>query len=249
MAELKLATVCRNCNFYDTRTNGCSIGMLERFIQAGANVTPSIDGEGPVIHRVCQYRRTEGSYPDDLDLRLIKLNEEVYIRGCIIIVAEDEDSLVNTINALSCTNGISKFKIVVAHSHIKASRVQEICKKEISFAEYSCVKCFVFEPEKIINEAFRRGQNGYMFVVRSSMEIDPLMIDKVNHAVNSRLERILHVEPIDDSYHMAVTSAIAYKAFRGDIGMSIAEKLRSVEQGDGESFIRTWEQINESYSS
>lgn len=248
MAELKLATVCRNCDFYDSKTSDCSIGILERFIQAGAKVTPSIDGEGPVIHRVCQYRRNKGSYPDDLDLTLSELKKEVYIRGCIIIVAEDEDSLVNTAKALSVTKNISRFKIVVAHSQIKPSIIQEICKKELSFADYSCVKCFVFEPEQIIKEAFKRCKNGYMFVVRSSMEIDPLMIDKVNCAVNLNLERILHVEPIDDSYHMAVTSAIAYKAFRGDIGMSIAEKLRSV-QDCGDEFIRKWEQINESYSS
>jgi len=248
MAELKLATVCRKCSFYEPKTQDCSIGILERFKRVGAEVTQSIDGEGPVIHRVCQYRRTDNSYPDDPNLKIAKLNEEVYIRGCIIVIAEDEDSLVRTARSLSRVTGISRFKIVVAHSQMKASKVQDICEQEISFTDFSCVKCFVFEPERIINEAFKRARNGYIFVVRSSMETDPLMIEKVNHLINLKLERVLHIEPIDDSYHMAVTAALAYKAFRGDIGAAIAEKIRGVQSQGSESFVRTWEDVNELYS-
>lgn len=252
---VKLATFCKECCFYlpDRKDDSsCFRGYIKKFRDAGAEITISEDEDSAhIIHRVCPSRRVE-QWLDGRSLAEAnkQLNSEIYIFGSITIIVNDIESFKTTLLKLKDVKNINRFKLVIAHgSEIQSAEIKPICQDLIDFTEYTCIKAFVFEPELIINEAFKRAKNGYILILRSDKDFDINIIDKIDNIVNRRLEKLLHIEPIDDSYHQSASMAIVYKAFKGDIGFSIGEKIRHLETEQGtDKMTMTWEEVNEKYS-
>lgn len=247
---VKLATFCQECSFYSCGSGKCQTGALEKFIQIGTQVEYTSDeNRYPVIPRICPYRRTDLQHEefDGEDYLAHVVTNEVYIAGSIVLIAENLDDLQRTIDRLSQVKRIDRFKIVVAHpSSLMAKDVMQVCNDCLTFTEYTCVKSWLAEPQQIILEAFKRSKNGYMFILDASKDFDVLMIDKLNKLVNIELMPVLHVKPVDDSYHQSVTMSVIYRTLNGDCGLRVSEKIEEIMQEENvSSKILTWEQIDE----
>lgn len=249
---VKLATFCRECCFYQPDQEGtkkCFRGFIDKFEQVGTEVIYD-QSEGVIIPRVCPSRRTHDLLGElSLEEYSELVNDEIYIFGSIIVIVESIADLEKTLIKFKGVKRISRFKFVIVHPvSVKASDVSSMCSRLLDYADYTCVKAFVHETDLIINEGFKRSKNGFMFIINAGKEFDTEMIDKVNYLVNEKLVKLLHVEPIDQSYHQSVSMSIIYKALKGDSGFTIAEKLREIaENQKTDTRLMTWEQVNAEY--
>jgi hypothetical protein len=241
---VKLATFCQECCFYSNEK--CATGALDKFVSM--NTPVEYTDQGPIVTRVCPYRRTEAqkssSRSEDY---LQEVMNEIHITGSIVLIAQSEQDLRTAIVKLSQVREINRFKIVVTHSTVLlAKNVLEICQELLTFTNYVCVKSLLHEPQQIIMEAFKRSKNGYLFILDASKDFDVLMIEKLNTLVNVRLIPVLHVKPVDDSYHQSATMSVIYKALNGDWGLRVSEKIEEImQEEDVRSKVLTWEEVNE----
>lgn len=244
----KLGTFCKNCTFYDNKNKSCYLRYVEQFESEGANVQWS--DQGPVIDRVCPARRGLDWCVDlTLSEKEQKLKDELNIFGTIILLAEDLDSLENSLQTLKTINNIEKFKIVICHKdEITSADIKSKCEV-IDFAEYRCVKCFISNDIQMYDEAFKRAKNGFTFFLKSSEEIDPLIIDKMNYAINYQLKRILLVEPYrEEDIHGMVVMSIVHQWLKGNLQANIADKIEAIsEEQNIQAPITSWEKLNELY--
>jgi len=248
---VRLGTYCNQCCFFNFNNKECFRGLLDIYKDNGATI--QVNDDNVIIDRVCMSRRTYDWLGDmTLEQASTKASNEIYIHGSIILVSSSLDHLRKCLETLKTIKNISKFKLIITHSSaIRSSDVLNLCDSLVDYTEFICMKTFISEPEVITYEAFKRANNGYIFILDTSKDFDPLFIDKVNHTVNIKLHRLLHVEPIDEAYHQSVSMAIIYKVLKGDIGLSISSKINELVENQDNKFdqIKTWGQINEQYSS
>jgi len=238
---VKIGTSCTNCCFLDENTN-CKLGLLDVFKDRGAEIT--IDNDSVSLDRLCQYKRQSDWQSDKSDNEkndIIK--QEVYIKGTIVLITDNEDDLQNTISKIK---NISNFKVIILYSNIKISKMLEICgnTKDI---EYKMIMIADTDISKQIYLSLKFAKNGYLFIIDCSKEIDDNMIDKVNTIVNKKMFRVLHIEGTD-GIHQSVNMIHLYKWVKGDLEIPIKDKLLDIAEQEGsDSQIYTWKEVNEQY--
>ena len=245
---VKLGTFCSYCCFYDTLNKKCGHNIIDTFKERDAEIDFDEYGNH-TIDRVCQYKRDENwqtqmPMKDKLELS----RQEVYLRGTIIIIANQAENLNKTIDHLNTMKNIENFKLVVLYSEIRFQEVMEIAKSKIK-SKYHLVSIKNNDIDLQVYRSLKFSQNGYLFILDSNLDIDENIIDKVNHFVNKKMYRLLHIKPSNKALHQSVSMVGLYKWLKGDLQFDFSEKLNNIaEEEQSDSQVFDWEDINEAYS-
>jgi len=247
MDQAELGTHCKEC-FFLSEDKKCKYGILDRFIETGAKT--NLDSEGnPSVSRICQYERdSEWAKNKTEEEQLSALKEEMYIRGSILLIAKNKESLIETIKKLNKQAFVTNFNFIIIYDNIKSSDMLEICGNNIK-SEYICNKVTFFESNAYyIYKNVKYFKNGFLFILECEKDFDDLLIDKVNNVINNKLLRILHVSNNAD-LHESVNMIHIYKWLKGDLQIPMRDKLRNItNEEQTESQIFTWKEVNEHYS-
>lgn len=239
----KLATFCKDCCFF--KNNECLHGLLDVFKDRGANII--LEEDSPVIDRVCQYRKTLDWNVDKNDAEKISIrNDEVYIKGTIIVIANDIEKLKLSINKLNDFHKIKNFKIIVIYNKIKSKELLNICSDLKT--EYKCMLYFN-DLNLQIYRSLEFAKNGFLFIIDSNQQIQDDLIDKVNYVINKKLFRVLHISN-DGNLHESVNMIHMYKYIKGDLDIPIRDKLLDIEEEEKPAYsqVFSWKEIDEQYS-
>lgn len=247
---VRLGTFCNECCFYQKDSKTCYRGYLDTFKNRNAEI--QWEEDGPKIDRVCPSRRTiEWSDGKNL-IQCDKLvNEELYIKGSIILICNDINNLSKTLESLDNIDKIENFNIIVAHEDsIQLNDVAKLCNEKISNTTFSCIKNYEQDVKYILFESFRKSaKNGYVFILDCDKDFDRQMFKKINNLVNHDMYRLLHVNGVDNTIHQQVTMSGIYKWLKGDILYSISDKINEIaDQQKTDPQIMTWDEINEIYN-
>lgn len=248
MAQIKLGTQCNQCGYYN---NGCTLGILDAFKEAGAEV--ELTENGHVVDRVCPYRRLP-EWTQNNDLKT--LINEVHVSGTIVIICKDDlDDLSNKLNIIKRLYQIEKFKIVIVHFETTSRKaILDIAKLHLEDSQYTAMQVFreSFDEnsqvslKQIADESFKRAKNGYLFFLETGYAFDKNMVNKVNIIINEQMHRLLYIPATDGEVHGMVCMAPLYKVIRGHKITDIQDKIESMaEEANCSTGIMTWTQINE----
>lgn len=238
-----IMTKCNGCCFFNSEDGSCKQKLHDVFREANAKVE-TIDGVC-LIDRICQYRR-EDDWERDLSLedKIKTCQDEVFISGTIILIADSLDSLSNAIDKL--VGQKDQFKFIILYKNIKYNDLLEICGN--SFEQYKLINYLTDDIAYHIHQSLKHARNGYVFVLDCNKNIDESIIDKINHVVNVKLMRLLHV-PGSDGLHESVSMIHIYRWLKGDLGVSFEAKLLDISlQEESDPQILTWKEVNEKYS-
>ena len=238
-----IMTRCNGCCFFNSEDGSCKQKLHDVFRKANAKIE-TVDGVC-LIDRICQYRREE-DWNSDLSLEdKIKIcQDEVYISGTIILIADNLDSLSNAIHELSGSK--DKFKFIILYKNINYNDLLEVCGN--SFEQYKLINYLTDDISYHVHKSLKHARNGYLFVLDCNKNIDASIIDKINHIVNIKLMRLLHVLG-SDGLHESVSMVHIYRWLKGDLGVSFESKLLDISsQEDSDAQILTWKEVNEKYS-
>lgn len=238
-----IMTKCNGCCFFNSEDGSCKQKLHDVFREANAKVE-TVDGVC-LIDRICQYRR-EDDWESDLSLedKIKTCQDEVFISGTIILIADSLDSLSNAIDKL--VEQKDQFKFIILYKNIKYNDLLEICGN--SFEQYKLINYLTDDIAYHIHQSLKHARNGYVFVLDCNKSIDGSIIDKINHVVNIKLMRLLHV-PGSDGLHESVSMIHIYRWLKGDLGVSFEAKLLDISlQEESDPQILTWKEVNEKYS-
>jgi hypothetical protein len=252
---VKLGTFCEECCFYNPDKRTCKHGMFDRFKNAGAEVLnlKKNSEEHVKIDRVCVFRREPEWLEENKDKDISELlKNETYIKGSIMILCENVDHLEVCLSKIVTMPNVQNFKIVIVHSKTVASQeVRRISDAILVNLNYTCIKLFDEAIDQYaFNEAFKRANNGFCFMINASFDFDVNMIEKLNYIINKKLERVIYVEPKMGEYHQSCCLAIMFKHLKGFKFDSLKNKIityteETSEDAELKTFITDWETINE----
>jgi len=239
----KLGTFCNECCFYNPDKKDCSHGLIDMFTQREATI--EWNNDGPVIDRVCRYRRTR-DWNEGLSLEeKIKLSEEeVFLSGSIILLVENIDNLKEIFSKLKDA-AKNRFKFIISHQ-CKLGPLLEITKELDIHASFVRSLDEDVSDKKRVFDCLKHLKNGYIFIFNCSKEIDYAVFEKVHNFTNRLMHRVLHIEAIDQKLHQSVSMAHIYKWLNGDMMESFSNKLKNIaseESSDPQIF--NWKEINE----
>lgn len=237
---VKLGTICNECVFYEDIGKECSVGKLKKFEEIGAEVV--WETTGPVIDRVCLYRRpfswaahkTSAECED-------QVKEEVYVKGTILLLAEDLGDLKKILDLLRGIKNINNFRLIINHSERISRESMESFTSDLDFDDFLCMLSFEEDMSRRTYDCFKKSKNGLFIILDCSKEVDGLFIDKLNHFLNEEMVKAAHIKPIDGN-HLSVTSVIMYKHLYGDLEQPIAVKMADLDSGN---MVFSWEDVNE----
>jgi len=239
---MAIGTHCNECVFYQ-EDKSCYLGNIETFRKSGARIEENPDIQ---IDRICQYRRkygwenVNGTTLDLLSLKE-KVESEVYIFGTILILVKDIESLRQKIHQLSKVKNIKRFLVLISHdATIPQNQVKEE-SRAIDYTDYRCILHLEGELTKNVLEDFKKSKGGFFFVIESDKQMSDSLIEDVNSLINVRLSRTAHIAPTS-GLHQSVTISTIYDYVFGDVGETVANKLRETDGGD---MVKTWEEVYE----
>lgn len=229
----KLGTSCKECSHFNKDDKSCNIGLHPIFKERGADIT-YLDGD-VTIDRICPYKNK-----DPLD------DKDVYIFGTIILLANTKEELESTIKKLNENDNIERFKIIVLYKNIPYHEILDICINNIK-SSYKIVKMTTDDIPYQIYKSLKYAKNGMLFILECCREIEENLIDKVNHIINKKLYRVLHIHH-NDELHQSVSMVHLYKWIKGHLGETMRFKLDDIANQEGsDAQIYTWKEINEQY--
>lgn len=239
-----LGTYCGNCCFCEKEPFSCQLNLLETFAARGAR----IDKENLTIDRICQYKRPSAWNVDKPhEERMLLCQDDVYISGTIVLIANKQENLESTILKLNKNNNIDKFTFIVIYSDMQYINVFNICGNTIR-GKYRLIHAIDKNISMQILKSLSSARNGYLFILDTNLDFDDHMIDKVDHVVNKKLFRLLHI-PGSSDLHQSVSMIHLYKYIKGDLQLPFKEKIIDIAgQENSDTQILTWEQINAEYS-
>jgi hypothetical protein len=220
--------------------------LLDTFRERGSEII--LEDNNPVIDRVCPYRRTKDWQVDQSITEKMEIcNNEVYIMGTIIVIANDIKNLSQALDRLNSFSNINRFKIIIIYNKIKYRELKDLCDEKIK-NDYKCLLYFN-ELNLQIYRSLEFAKNGFLFIVDSNKEIRDDLIDKVNNLVNKKLFRVLHISNKGD-LHESVNMIHIYKYIKGDLGIPIYDKLLDIEKEEQavNSQVFDWKEVDEQYS-
>lgn len=244
-----IGTYCGDCCFYNNLEKTCKQNILDIFKNDGSEIL--WNESGPSVDRVCQYKRLD-EWADKNELKTIDekiqlCKNEIYLRGTIVLLAEDIDSLRTTVDKLATVENIKNFKILIIYRNIKYVDILTTCGSNLK-SEYKIINNINNDKPYQIYKALEFAKNGYLFIIDCQKEFDEKCIDKINYAVNIKMLRLLHVIGTDDM-HQSVSMLHLYKWLKGDLECNFADKLKDIaQQEDSNAQTLTWKEIDEQYS-
>lgn len=245
---VKLGTFCGFCCFYDPEKKTCGQDLIKVFQSRNAEIKFD-ENENHTIDRLCQYRRNiDWNENKSIDEKIEICKNEIYVKGTILIVANSIDNFEKTIDKIKDIKNISNFKLIVIYDSIKFIDLKNSIENRIKI-KYNLASIKNNNIYYQIYRSLKYAQNGYLFIIDSNKEIENNMIDKVNSFVNKSMYRMLHIKPVDDSFHQSVSMIGIYKWLKGDLQFKFADKLTSIakeENSDSQTF--TWEEVNNAYT-
>ena len=231
---VKLGTSCKDCYNFDNKRKTCSKGLYKVFLGRNAEVTFLEDDV--TIDRICPHKNITDSP-----------NQDPYIFGTIVLLVDNKDNLKTTLNEINKNKNIEKFKILILYKNLKYHDLLQLCIENIR-CSYRLVYMATTDIEFQIYKSLKFAKNGFIFIIDTNQEIEANMIDKVNHFVNNKLYRVLHIHN-NNEIHQSVSMIHLYKWLKGHLGEDMAFKLKDIsetEQSDPQ--IYTWKEVNEQYS-
>lgn len=234
----KLGTRCDDCCFFDNEEN-CKQNILSQFLKNGAKLVH--DEDQILVDRVCQYKRDEKWNEDKpIDEKITICQNEVYIKGTIVLIAYNKDELHDAIKRLK---NINKLRVVVLYDGIKSKDILEICGNNL--VDYKCIAMKNGNIEFQIYGSLNVAKNGFLFIIECKKRFDENIIDKINTFINKKMFRLLHVSGSDD-LHESVNMIHLYKYIKGDLGLDIKSKIEEIsKEENSDPQIFTWKEINE----
>lgn len=242
-----LGTDCNGCCFFDSSIKDCKNNLISVFKERGARIINT--DNAPQIDRICQYRRNADWHLEkDEEYRIKLIKEEVYIRGTVILLADNAERLSLTIEKLNHNSNIKNFKLVILFNGISHSCASKICTENVK-SDYKLITIVEDDISYQIYKCLKFAKHGFLFIVDSNKDFDIDMIDKVNHFVNKKMFRTLYIKGTDQ-FHQSVAMAHLYKFLKGDNATSYENKILEIsKEENSDPQIFTWEDINEQYSS
>ena len=247
---LTLGTNCKECIFFEDPKN-CRLGKIDKLEKQGAFFEDR--GDELMVDRVCNFRRTEDWQEDRSIEECMEIaNQEVKIRGSIVVYSKNIEELDKCISKLSNIKHIENFKIIVTHhSELLVKEVYNYIQDQDHFEEIVGVGVNEAETHTgeihFSDEAFKRAKNGFIFTIDSSKDFDENILDKVNHFVYGEMGRLLYV-PATEEFNTTVVMAVIYEFLKGNRFHDFAEKLQALAQHQAlASQITSWDKINEKY--
>lgn len=244
-----IETNCSDCCFYNNIQKKCQHNILHVFENNGSNIR--WENSGPIIDRICQYKRSNEWLiwneikNDDEKIQLCR--NEVYLKGTIILLADDLNSFISTVEKLKTIEHFKNFKIIVIYKNIKYNKILTYCANNIN-NEYKLINIVNDDIKYQIYKSLTFAKNGYLFIIDSSKELDEKLIDKINYIINIKMLRLLHVIG-SDGLHQSVSMIHLYKFLKGDLQCNFADKLKDIsEEEKSDAQIFTWKDIDEQYS-
>lgn len=244
-----IGTYCGDCCFYNNIEKKCQHNILDVFKSDGSQIL--WNESGPSIDRVCQYKRlnewADKNNTKDINEKIELCRNEIYLRGTIVLLTEDINTLTDTINKLARIENIKNFKIIIIYKNIKYIDLLTICSNNIQ-SEYKIIKNINDDEKYQIYKSLSFAKNGYLFIIDCEKEFDEKFIDKVNYVLNIKMIRLLHVIG-SDGIHQSASMLHLYKWLKGDLECNFGNKLKDIaEQENSNSQILTWKEIDEQYS-
>lgn len=241
----KIGTDCNGCCFFDESKKDCKNNLISIFKDRGADIIKT--DNAPHVDRICQYRRNSDWNIDESEQEKMKIiQDEVYVRGTIVLIAQNKDELVSTIKKLNTNANISNFKFVILFKDIAYSEVSDICSSNLKSA-YQLITMINDDINYQIYKSLKFAKHGFLFMLECNKDFDREAIDKLNNFVNKKMFRTLYIRGIS-GIHQSVAMAHLYKFLKGDNVSSYEQKLLEIskeENSDPQVF--NWEYVNEQY--
>lgn len=231
---VKLATSCKDCYYFNNNSKECTKELYPIFKDRNAEITFLEDDV--TIDRICPYKNTTDS-----------TNEYPYIFGTIILLVDDEDKLKESLDIINKNKGIENFKILILYTDLKYHNILPICIENVH-SSYRIIHMATNNIPFQIYKSLSSAKNGLLFIIDTNKDIEPNMIDKVNHFINNKLYRVLHIHN-NDEIHQSVSMIHLYKWIKGHLGETMVHKLKDIaEKEQSDPQVYTWKEINEQYS-
>jgi hypothetical protein len=228
----QLGTSCKECSHFNKDDKSCNIGLHLLFKERSADVT-YLDND-VTIDRICPYKNKD------------PLDKDIYIFGTIILLANTKEELESTLKKLNENDNIERFKIIVLYKNISYHEILDICINNMK-SSYKIVKMTTDDIPYQIYRSLKYAKNGMLFILECCREIEENLIDKVNHIINKKLYRVLHIHH-NDELHQSVSMVHLYKWIKGHLGETMRFKLDDIANQEGsDAQIYTWKEINEQY--
>ena len=112
---VRIGTYCSDCCFYNNFEKKCQHNILDIFEKDGSNIL--WDEAGPCVDRICQYKRLDewvikNNITNTQD-KIALCKSEIYLKGTVILLADNLDSFINTINKLNRIENINYSYLVI----------------------------------------------------------------------------------------------------------------------------------------
>lgn len=229
-----ISTTCKDCVFKEMHgkvQTGCSLSILDRFEDAGAEISTYIDDEYlyKQVNKLCMYRRSSWDYENNI-------YNEVFIRSNMVVFHNEGDDLDATLTDIFELDTPKPPKVIICHTCKGLLEIYNKWVTKFGAARLSCVLMVESLYEgAIYDEAFKMSKNGWVFFIRSGERVDKDLLKVLNHSVN-----------YDMSQHLATNGiecymAVAYKYLKGQKG-SVKEALSQIDGA-----IVDWSKIDENY--
>jgi hypothetical protein len=228
-----ISTTCKDCVFKEmsgTSQVGCSLSILDRFKEAGAEISQLEEGSPFLkINRMCMYRRSEWSGEKDI-------HDDVYIRSNIVVMHDEGNDLERTLLDIYNLDTPRPPKVIVCHTTKNLLEIYNAWSGIFGADRFSCVQIVESLYDGAgCDEAFKRVKNGWVFFIKSGDRVDRDLLNILNHSVNYSMHN-----------HLATTGmvcymAVAYKYFKGHLGNMHSVLLSS------EGATIDWNKIDEDY--
>ena len=230
---VKLGTSCKDCYNFNSDEKTCGKDLYTVFKERNAEITVLEDDV--TIDRICPYKNKTDSP-----------NKDPYIFGTVMILADNLDNLKSTLDEINKNKGIENFKILILYKGLKYHEMLPVCIEKIH-SEYRLVYMATNDIPFQVYKAVSFAKNGMLFIVDSNKKVEPDMIDKVNHLINNKLYRVLHIHN-NDEIHQSVSMIHIYKWIKGHLGETMSFKLKDIsDKEQSDSQVYTWKEVNEQY--
>lgn len=241
----KLGTDCNGCCFFDEDKKDCKNNLLSIFKDRGASIIKT--SNAPHFDRICQYRRNSDWNVDKPEQEKMKIiQDEIYVKGTIILIAQHKDELVSTINKLNINTNISNFKFVILFKDMSYSEVYNICSSSLK-SKYQLITMVDNDINYQIYKSLKFAKHGFLLILECNKDFDGQAIDKLNNFVNKKMFRTLYIRGIN-GIHQSVAMAHLYKFLKGDNVLDYEQKLLEIsKEENSDPQIFNWEDVNEQY--
>lgn len=264
----KVKTNCEGCLFAEYDKKGkeqvaCKLGRIPTFNPTFTKEKKDKDSKKCfVFDRFCNtYRPDEWlnhlTEEEKKDLKATAMDEVCPRMGFFIFLRDSSEDAISDMKKRldelkTQTIGSPRYICIINPKVEYNEELQELLASSFDFeeTEYHIVLSLVESGDlSLIDEAFKHGKNGWVYVGSSNEEIRTDIIEKVHNRINIELRRLVVVEPYDESNNGFIFQTAIYKLLGGnsiftvegeDQEVTFREKLGEMEIVDSD-LVSSWE--------